>query len=208
MTWSPPVIGITTYGRDESNRFSLPGDYADAVRRAGAVPMLIPPGETQIDRLITSLDGLVLAGGGDINPELYGGALHETVYNLDSERDKAELAIARQALDSRLPMFAICRGTQIVNVLLGGTLFEHLPDHVGEAECTVASWHHQAIRRLADGLQVVARAFDGTIEAVEMLEHPGLIAVQWHPELTAARDPAQQRLFDTFVRNAVELRAR
>jgi putative glutamine amidotransferase len=190
-----PLIGITTYGRDESNRFTLPGEYADAVRRAGAVPVLIPPGETQIERLLSTLDGLVLAGGGDINPELYGGTLHETIYNLDSERDKAEMALARLALDSRIPTFGICRGTQILNVLLGGTLFEHLPDHVGEdvlhrlppreptehavtleresrlaeilgaVELRIASWHHQAIRNVAPGLTVVARAPDGTIEA-------------------------------------------
>lgn len=235
---NPPLIGITTYGRDDSNRFSLPGDYVDGVRRAGAIPVLIPPGETQIESIMSTLDGLILAGGGDINPELYGGTLHETIYNLDSERDKAEMAIARRAIESRMPTLGICRGTQIINVTLGGTLFEHLPDVVGEkvlhrlppreptehvvsleqssrlaeilgtVECSIASWHHQAIRDVADGLRVIARAPDGTIEAVEMPDNPFLLAVQWHPELTAGRDAAQQRLFDNIVRQAAERRTR
>lgn len=234
----PPLIGITTYGRDESNRFSLPGDYVDGVRRAGAIPVLIPPGETQLENLLSTIDGLILAGGGDINPELYGGTLHETIYNLDSERDKAEMALARRAIETRMPTLGICRGTQIINVMLGGTLIEHLPDVVGESvlhrlppreptehmvtlekssrladilgtvECSIASWHHQAICDVADGLRVIARAPDGTIEAVEMPDNPMLIAVQWHPELTAGRDAAQQRLFDTVVQYAAARRSR
>lgn len=227
-----PLIGITTYGRDETNKFPLPGEYVDAVRRAGGIPLLVPPGEPHIEQVLQTLDGIILAGGGDIDPSLYGGSLHETIYMLDGERDQGEMALARHALESRMPVFGICRGTQILNVTLGGTLHAHLPDVVGEqvnhrlppreptehaihiepgsqlaeiidaAAIIAASWHHQAIRDLAAGLQVVARAPDGTIEAVEMPGHPWLMAVQWHPELTAARDPLQQRLFDTFVEQA------
>lgn len=224
-----PIIGITTYGRDADNKFSLPGEYVDAVRRAGGVPLLVPPGEPELSCLLGTLDGLMLAGGGDIDPTRYNGNGHESIYMLDPERDATELALARRVIGRGQPTLAICRGAQVVNVALGGTLIEHLPDEVGETiqhrlpprnpashavdvepssrlagilqsgQIVSASWHHQALRDVADGLTVVARASDGTIEAAEMTMHPWLIAVQWHPELTAADDPVQQRLFDAFV---------
>ncbi len=227
-----PLIGITTYGRDAENRFFLRAEYIDAVRRAGGVPVLIPPGEMLAGELLLRLDGLILAGGGDVDPRLYGGQPHPAIYMVDPERDRSEIDLVRQAVQSGLPTLAICRGSQILNVALGGTLIEHLPDEVGEkilhrlpprqpaehavavrpgcklaeilaqAELSPASWHHQAIRRPAPGLEVTARAPDGTIEAVELPAHPWLIAVQWHPELTAAADAAQQRLFDSLVQAA------
>lgn len=239
-----PLIGITTYGRDEENHFSLPGEYVDAVRRAGGIPVLIPAGETQIDALLARLDGLILAGGGDVDPELYAGNSHIEIYMIDPERDSSEIALARKVAANGTPALGICRGLQVLNVALGGSLVEHLPDEVGEEithrnpppghaqissyalhplrvdeesrlaaivgsnEIEPASWHHQAVRRLADGLQVVARAEDGTIEAAEAPDHPWLVAVQWHPEITAANDPAQQRLFDAFVAAARENTAR
>lgn len=225
----PPLIGITTYGRDADNKFSLPGEYVDAVRRAGGAVLLMPPGEPALDALLQQLDGLILAGGGDLDPARYGGACHETIYMLDPERDASELAMVHRIVLSGLPTLGICRGAQVVNVALGGTLFEHLPDEVGDSiqhrlpprDPTVhavalepssqlayilqsqtispASWHHQAIRDMAECLHVAARAPDGTIEAAEMRAHPWLITVQWHPEITAGEDPTQQRLFDAFV---------
>lgn len=226
---SKPLIGITTYGRDERGRYTLPADYVDAVERAGAVPVLIPPSPANAARYLDLVDGLVLAGGGDLDPAHYGGAAHETLYSVDVDRDALELELARRLVARRQPTLAICRGLQVLNVALGGSLIEHLPAVVGEgvlhrappreptphavrvepgsrlAAITGAtgfapmSWHHQAIRALAPGLEVVARAPDGTIEAVEMPAHPWLIAVQWHPELTAQREPAQQRLFDALA---------
>jgi putative glutamine amidotransferase len=234
-----PIIGITTYGRDKSEHFMLPTAYVDAVRRAGGIPILLPPGEPHQAQLFELLDGLILAGGGDIDPNLYGGTLHETIYMIDEERDKGEIELVKMSLETGLPLLPICRGIQVLNVALGGTLIEHLPDEVGveishrqvwdspnpphsgplphpiavestshlaeimgQAEVSAASWHHQALRRVAPGLQVVAHAPDGTIEAVEMPDHPWLVAVQWHPEITAAADPVQQRLFDALVRAA------
>lgn len=226
---SQPLIGITTYGRDERGRYTLPADYVDAVERAGAVPVLIPPAPAHAARYLELVDGLVLAGGGDLDPAHYGGAAHETLYSVDVDRDALELELARRLVARRQPTLAICRGLQVLNVALGGSLIEHLPAVVGEGvlhrapprdptphsvhvepgsrlaaitgatEFAPMSWHHQAIRALAPGLQVVARAPDGTIEAVEMPAHPWLIAVQWHPELTARREPAQQRLFDALA---------
>ena len=236
---TPPLIGITTYGRDPAKGFSLPAEYADAVRRAGGIPVLVPPGEPHLAELLSRLDGLILTGGGDLDPDLYRGSKHETIYNVDAERDATEIALTKQAVNSGVPTLGICRGAQVINVALGGTLIEHLPDVVGEsvqhrspprqpalhpvtvqpasrlaeilfcpAEINPASWHHQAIRQAAPCLAVVAQAPDGTIEAVEMLDHPWLIAVQWHPELTASDDPTQQRLFDDLIKAAAELRAK
>lgn len=233
---SAPVIGITTYGRSPENRYSLPTAYVSAVQRAGGLPVLIPPGTGNPERYFELLDGLILAGGGDIDPARYGGSTHATLYGIDAARDELELALARAALRLQAPLLGICRGMQLLNVALGGTLIEHLPDEVGEdilhralprdptphkvrveagsnlaavtgvTEMQPMSWHHQGVRRLADGLQAVARAPDGTIEAVELPGQPWLLAVQWHPELSAHEDPAQQRLFDALVANAMQRR--
>lgn len=228
-----PLIGITTYAQNENEEITLPVQYVDSIRRAGGIPVLVPPGESTAEHLLARIDGLVLAGGGDIAPQCYGcDALHETVYMIDPERDETELALARQILASRFPTLAICRGIQIVNVALGGTLHQHLPDVVGDhiahrapprvpvphrvevtsesrlamimQECNVStvSWHHQAINHVAEPLRVVARAPDGVIEAVEMPDHPTLTAVQWHPELSSHEDVSQQRLFDRLVADA------
>jgi putative glutamine amidotransferase len=224
-----PVIGITTYGRDERGRYTLPAEYVAAVERAGATPVLLPPVPSQARHYLELVDGVVLAGGGDLDPAHYGGSGHETNYSVDAQRDALELALARRIVERRQPTLAICRGMQVLNVALGGTLIEHLPAVVGEqvlhrkasreptphpvsvkpgsrlaaiagvTDFAPMSWHHQAIRQLAPGLEVVASAADGTIEAVEMPAHPWLVAVQWHPELTAGREPAQQRLFDALV---------
>lgn len=225
-----PVIGITTYGRDERNQFVLPSEYVDAVRRAGGLPVLLPPGELAVDDWLALADGIILAGGGDVAPSHYQGAEHESIYMVDDERDAVELSLALRILESGHPTLGVCRGTQVLNVALGGSLHAHLPDVVGDAvphrlppreptshtihvlagtrteevfgstEFSAASWHHQAIDRLGGGLTITARAPDGTIEAVEIANHPWLVAVQWHPELTAAEDPVQQRVFDALVR--------
>ena len=206
-----PLISITTYGRDASGRFSLPACYVDAVRRAGGSALLLAPG-----------DDCALAA-------LYGGKRHPTVYMTDSERDDTELALIRTAIERGLPTLCICRGLQVLNVALGGTLVPHLPDRVGlrvahrvpprnpawhgvdvEPDTRLAdiigphptsgaSWHHQAVDRLGRGLRVTARAPDGTIEAVELPDHPFLVAVQWHPEITARDHPDHQALFDALV---------
>lgn len=224
-------IGITTYGR-ENGHFVLPVEYVDSVRRAGGVPILLPPGEGRPREWFRAVDALIVAGGGDLDPRCYGGKPHETIYNVDAERDATDLEIVRDLLASDLPAFCVCRGMQVMNVALGGTLIEHLPDEVGERvahrlppreqvrhavtiagdsllgsvstalEVETVSWHHQAIRELGEGLEVVARAPDGVIEAVQYARHPWLLAVQWHPELSAADDPSQQGLFDALVREA------
>lgn len=225
-----PIIGLTTYGRNPAGGgdYSLPADYADAIVRAGGIPVLLPPA-TDMCTMLDRLDGLILSGGGDLDPKHYGVAEHDSVYMVDRRRDRGEMDLARHVLTRTIPCFCICRGVQVLNVALGGTLIPHLPEQVGDGlahrvpprrptfhdvqiepgsrlgrilddtRSMVASWHHQAIDELAPGLRVVARAADGVIEAVEMEDHPWLLAVQWHPEITAAHDPQQQALFNAFV---------
>ena len=238
-----PVIGITTYPQNDRGRYELPDEYVASARRAGADVVLLPPGAGTVDGLVDRLDGIILAGGGDLDPATYGGDGHETIYSLDEARDADELDIVRLLLEREVPTLAICRGSQVLNVALGGTLHPHLPDlgrvddrgeavihrdaeaiarglpgpvpHavrvdpdslvadvMGATDVVPMSWHHQAIDRLGDGLRAVAWAPDGTIEATEHDSHPWLLSVQWHPELSAATDPTQQRLFDTLAAHA------
>jgi putative glutamine amidotransferase len=232
-----PIIGITTYGRDDQDRYALPTVYVDCVTRAGGIAVLIPPAEEDVQPLLDRLQGVILAGGGDMDPALYGGRCSNTIYMVDPQRDRCELALVRAVLQKAIPCLGICRGIQVINVALGGTLVEHLPEEVGETvlhrapprqpvehaiyiqpesrlakimgrtRITCASWHHQAIRGPGQDLQVVARAPDGTIEAVEMTNHPWLFGIQWHPELTAAEDPLQQKLFQALNEAARKKRA-
>lgn len=226
-----PLIAITTYPADDasSGRVNLPREYIDAVRRAGGRALLVPPGESDPSGLLDAVDGLVLTGGGDIDPGFWHGPSHDTVYMTDAARDSLEIELARLAVDRSVPTMCICRGAQVLNVALGGTLHVHVPDIAGESvrhrlpprepvahpvtvelsselarilgatQIEPMSWHHQAIDELGEGLRVVAWAPDGIVEAVELDGHPSLIAVQWHPELTSGTDPTQAALFEAFV---------
>ncbi len=231
-----PRIGITTYGRNEQGRFCLPAAYVDAVRQAGGVPLLLPPGEERPERVLEVVDGLILAGGGDIDPAYYGGQNHPTLYLVDPERDRFELHLARAVVDGNVPVLGICRGSQVLNVAWGGDLVPHLPededapvrhrlpprvptDHpvrvdpgsrlagiLGEREVSVRSWHHQAVRRVAPGWRAVAWAPDGTVEAVECQRESWAVGVQWHPELSLD-SPVHRRLFEALVQAAARRRA-
>lgn len=230
-----PRIGITTYGRNEEGRFCVPAAYVDAVRQAGGVPLLLPPGEPEPEAVLQVVDALLLTGGGDIDPSAYGGQDHPTLYMVDPERDRFELRLARAVVREGVPVLGICRGSQVLNVAWGGDLVPHLPedaqapvrhrlpprvptDHrvqvepasrlaslVGQTEFSVRSWHHQAVRRVAPGWRAVAWAPDGTVEAVEKEEGGWAVGVQWHPELSA-EDPPHRRLFEALVRAAEEHR--
>ncbi len=133
MSHSAPIIGITTYGRNEAGDVSLPGAYLDAVQRAGGVPILLPPHQAPLDRLLEKIDGFILAGGGDIAPSLYGGAPHPTIYSVDAERDAFELTLAKAALAKQIPVLGICRGMQMLGVASGAALIPHVPDVYGDA---------------------------------------------------------------------------
>ena len=239
---SKPVIGITTGGRSEKyikSRFyddfySAPAPYVDAVRRAGGIALLLPPGGDDWRDILPMLDGVVVSGGTDIDPIEYGGDRDNPhLLPFDHERDRSELSLVRRMLKERArPMLCICRGLQVLNVAAGGSLHEHIPDirdadihrdEVGlwamqdievEADSLIAevmsttsihtsSGHHQAVKTLGAGLHVVGLASDGIIEAIEMPDYPWLIAVQWHPEVTAGYDATQQALFDALVKQAI-----
>ncbi|MBV2154838.1 gamma-glutamyl-gamma-aminobutyrate hydrolase family protein [Kitasatospora sp. SUK 42] len=206
----------------------------EAVWRAGGEPATLhphAPGGTadpaEVAARLSRFDALLLPGGGDIAPHRYGApAAHEAVYDVDDEQDAFDLELARQALAGGLPLLAVCRGLQVVNTALGGTLHQdmggperehrHVRHRVSFAPgsalsaatdadgAEVSCYHHQHVDRLGEGLAVTARAADGTIEAVELPGREGwFVAVQWHPEDTAHEDPAQQRVFDALVRAAL-----
>ncbi len=219
---SPESKGV----RGES--FAAGRTYFHAVERAGGVPMMLPPMPALIDRLpdlVGRMDALVLHGGGDVDPRRYGQEPSaDELYGIVPEHDEVELEVVRTALAADLPMLAICRGMQIVNVALGGDLVQHIGSedhwfqhhpvtvdahsHVARATRTERpaachSVHHQAIGRLGDGLRLVGTSDDGMPEAMEVEGASWAVAVQWHPEDTAAIDPQQQALFDSLVRTAV-----
>jgi putative glutamine amidotransferase len=206
----------------------LPRAYTDAVQRAGGLPVVVNDAP-DVDALLDRVDALVLTGGPDVDPAAFGEAPHEKTYGVDATADSFELALARAALARGLPTLAICRGVQVVNVALGGTLYQHIVDEPGvephgrpgepdgqlehfvdiEANSLLADatgatrviascHHHQAVAKLGDGLRMTARAADGIVEGVEH-DDAWLLAVQWHPEDTAAKDAEQQRLFDALV---------
>lgn len=127
-----PIIGITAYGRNEAGEFTLQAVYVDAVRKAGGIPILLPPGEPHPDRILQQVDGLILAGGGDIDPVIYGGDEHPTIYSVDAERDEFELALAEMVIAEGLPVLGICRGMQVLGVASGGNLVSHVPDRFGD----------------------------------------------------------------------------
>lgn len=228
-----PVIGIVCYGRgSDRERYFLPVAYVAAVRRAAGRVVIIPPEDESAAEILDRVDGVIFAGGGDLDPSRYGQAADDELYGIDPERDAIELDLAGEVLARRVPSLAICRGLQIINVALGGDLVQHLsyagPDRIahraavdqsvlhhvrlspesqvasvcGATAFQVASSHHQGPNRLGEGLRPVAWADDNTVEALEADGHSELLAVQWHPEETAQRDPAQQRLFDWLVKQA------
>jgi putative glutamine amidotransferase len=127
-----PIVGITAYPRDERGRYWLPGEYVEAVRRAGGIPVMLAPGEVRPSELLDTLDALILAGGGDVDPMLYAGKAHPAIYGIDRQRDDSEIALVLEARERGTPTLAICRGCQVLNVALGGSLIEHLPDELGD----------------------------------------------------------------------------
>jgi putative glutamine amidotransferase len=217
-----PVIGITTYleraafAIREAEAPLLPREYVDMVVRAGGVPVLLPPVGNGFAELVSTLDGLVLSGGADVAPDRYGQPAHGETTGLRPDRDEFEFGLLRAALAADLPVLAVCRGLQVLNVELGGTLHQHLPELLGRdthrpsqgglgscgvalvassrtadvlgAHTTVRCFHHQALDRVADGLVVTGRADDGTVEAVEGTGPGFVLGVQWHPEQNSEDD--------------------
>jgi putative glutamine amidotransferase len=237
-----PLIAVPAYlvksGRIRgwaTSAVASPETYLTALRQAGAHGAVIMPdelGEAEAGQLLDNFDGLLLIGGGDLDPETYGQPREREVYGVLARRDGFELPLARAAIAQAMPTLAICRGHQVLNVALGGTLEQHLaPGTVthglpgvaggssshavrvqegsklatalGATSAAVSSQHHQAIDKLGADLEAVAWADDGVVEGIELtLPDQWVIGVQWHPEDTAGTDAVQQRLFDAFVTEA------
>jgi putative glutamine amidotransferase len=234
---SRPIIGITTYA-EPSVRWGawdlptalVPLDYVSAVERAGGRPLLVPPSLDGIEETLEVVDGLIFSGGSDVDPATYGAEAHPETNGVRPQRDRAELALLEAALARDLPVLAICRGSQVLNVARGGDLVQHLPDVVGDEKhkhtpgafsdhdveidpatrlgavvgdrAPVKSHHHQGFGRLGIGLREAARAEDGTIEALEDPSKRFAVGVLWHPE--AGEDAA---LFEALVEEAHEYRS-
>ena len=228
---SRPVIGITTYltparfGAWEEEAALIPAAYVNAIEAAGGRPLLVPPSTEAIEETLDRLDGLLFSGGSDLDPELYGQEAHPETNGIVPERDRAEIALLRAALERDMPVLAVCRGSQVLNVALGGDLVQHLPEIVGDEKhkhtpgefadhdvdlvkgtrvqeilgdhAPVKSHHHQGYGKIGDGLREAARAEDGTIEALEDPSRRFAMGVLWHPE--AGEDLA---LFEALVAEA------
>jgi putative glutamine amidotransferase len=220
---SAPAVGICTaverarYTVWEETIAFVPRSYARAIHRAGALPLLIPPYESDalasapLDDLLSRLDALILAGGSDVDPDSYGAERAEATGTTWADRDEFEIALTRTALDHGMPVLGICRGMQLLNVALGGTLVQHLPDAVGHSdhlhtpgafgdhlvrlepgslaaraagaeELDVKSHHHQGVDRVGDRLRATGWAEDGTVEAIELPDSDYALGVLWHPE--------------------------
>jgi putative glutamine amidotransferase len=226
-----PVVGITTYVEEASwgkwtlDAALIPYDYVRSLERAGARALLVPPSTEAVEETLDALDGLVFSGGNDLDPNSYGADAHPETNGTRPERDRGELALLEGALARDMPVLAVCRGFQVLNVARGGDLVQHLPDVVGSEQhrevsgvfsehdvkiddssrlgsvlgdrAPVKSHHHQGVGRVGGGLVEVAWADDGTVEALEDPERRFAVGVLWHPE--AGED---LKLFEALVAEA------
>jgi putative glutamine amidotransferase len=232
-----PLIGITTYVEEASwshwvaPAALIPFSYVRAVEHAGGRALLVPPGDDGVEETLDALDGLLLSGGNDVDPAAYGAEPHAKTGGVRPERDRAELALLEGALARDMPVLAVCRGSQILNVARGGDLVQHLPEVVGDEKhretpgvfsahgvrvdsesrlgglvgdrAPVQSHHHQGFGRVGTDLRETAWADDGTLEAVEDPSKRFALGVLWHPE--EGEDAA---LFEALVHEARAYRER
>ena len=226
-----PRIGLTTaieeaeWGPWRATAALLALVYVRAVEIAGGRALLLPPSSDSVEETLDVLDGLVITGGGDLHPSVYDAEPHPETSPSGLERDRAELALLEEAIARDMPVLAVCRGSQALNVMRGGDLVQHLPDIVEDGkhkempgvftehpvavdvesrlglmlggEATVKSHHHQGFGRLGAGLKPVAWADDGVVEAVEDSSHRFVLGVLWHPE-----EGEDMRLFHELVQQA------
>jgi putative glutamine amidotransferase len=211
-----PLIGITSHAEEiqwgvwNEEAALIPLSYVRAVEHAGGRPLIVPPSDDALAETLGALDGLILSGGGDVDPGLYGAGAHPETDSPRPERDNAELRLLQAALELDMPVLAVCRGSQLLNVARGGDLVQHLPDELGHERhkhepgqfsdhsvrldpgsrvgtilgdhAPVKSHHHQGYGRLGDGLREAAWADDGTVEALEDPDRRFAVGVLWHPE--------------------------
>ena len=219
----------------DTSRVRLTAAYITALENAGLVPLIVPPlsNDSAAAAVLDSVSGLVLTGGEDVDPARYGEERHEKVRNVNAARDATEAALVVEAKSRGMPVLAICRGIQILNVALGGTLVQDISsqcktdishdedgprdsrsheisvepgsliaDAIGTEHASVNYFHHQSVKRVADGMRVTARSPDGVIEGLESTDEDWwVMAVQWHPEeMTESSEPWDRGLFKAFAR--------
>ncbi len=231
-----PLIGLTHSIQLDEKRFYMQASYAAAIREAGGTPVILPITRDveDIARYAGLVDGVLFTGGDDMDPGAYGEEQIWACGDVSPLRDDFEMELARQLLDRHpeKPVLGICRGAQVLNVALGGTLYQDLKSQVtgcichqqhqggsypshrvkiqegtklhaiyGDTQVMTNSFHHQAIKALAEGARLTATASDGVVEGFELPEHPYFVAVQWHPELLVTREEnaAHKGLFKSFV---------
>ena len=228
-----PLIGITTFNRNNDYGKPMSGvqhTYIRAVVQGGGIPILIPAILDEEDRndLYARVQGVLFTGGGDVSIKYFNGVDHPKIAEVDESRDVTEISLLKKTVEDGKPFLAVCRGVQVMNVALGGTLYTHIPDQFpnalhhdneefteiihpvninedsrmaeifGETLLNVNSLHHQGLKDVASPLRVVGHAPDGMIEAVELPDHPYAMGVQWHPEWLTDQ-PVMRRLFKSFV---------
>jgi putative glutamine amidotransferase len=230
------ILGSTSTAKEDFGpKQYLNRAYVWAVENAGGTPIILPVTREPeaISRYLSLLDGLLLSGGVDVDPACFGETPHPKLGEVDDDRDTTELPLIREALAQDMPVFAICRGIQSLNVALGGSLYQDIPSQtpspihhrqsdigiprnqtshsvqivpdsrlhhiVGLDEIQTNSFHHQALKQVANGLVVTAYAPDDIIEAVESPAHRYVVAVQFHPEETAPTDLPSRQLFEAFI---------
>jgi putative glutamine amidotransferase len=230
-----PVIGITSYAEEVTwgawveEAALVPLSYVRAIERAGGRPLVIPPSEGAIEETLSVLDGILFSGGSDLDPGLYDAEAHPETQGVHEARDRAEMALLGAALERDMPVLAVCRGSQVLNVARGGDLVQHLPEVLGHEEhkhtpgeysdhdvtlqpdtrvggilgdrAPVKSHHHQGFGRIGEGLREAGYAEDGTVEALEDPSKRFAVGVLWHPE-----EGEDMALFEALVQQAAQYR--
>jgi putative glutamine amidotransferase len=230
-----PVVGITSYAEEVTwgawveEAALVPLSYVRAIERAGGRPLVIPPSEGATEETLAVLDGILFSGGSDLDPALYDAEAHPETQGVHEARDRAEMELLTAALERDMPVLAVCRGSQVLNVARGGDLVQHLPDELGHEEhkhtpgeysdhdvtlepgtrvggllgdrAPVKSHHHQGFGRIGEGLRKAGYAEDGTVEALEDPSKRFAVGVLWHPE-----EGEDMALFEALVEQATQYR--
>ena len=231
-----PIIAILG-AVDDDKTVTLLNTYTRAIEASGGLPFIIPytESEEQIKEYVTRCDGVLFSGGCDVEPKRFGEETKESCGVIQKNRDALEFAVFKRAFEKKKPIMGICRGAQVINVALGGSLYQDIPTEIpsdiphrqpqprtepshevkilsdtplmeliGKERMTANSFHHQAIKALGDGLEVMALADDGIIEAVYHTGDSYVIAYQWHPERLYTIDEDNMILFTDFIKAATE----
>ena len=205
-----PIIGITMHPSE--GRQQINNSYIESIIQAGGIPLCIPIIQQGINEVLSKVDGLLLIGGYDVNPKYFDEHPHPKVGRIETNRDESDFALLQEALNLNMPVFAVCRGLQVLNVLFGGSLYQDIPSQVDGAmqhtqnssrhekvhaitvyedtklhsivgeHIMTNSFHHQSVKALGEGLVISATTNDGIVEAIEHPNYTFCLGVQWHPE--------------------------